>query len=273
MSAHIFTLFLDGPIPLGDEQFDDLADAMGAAGLLDTTFGIVDGVMSLECHREADTLEDAIFSVIAQVEGLGRGLTVKSVDQDPLVRATEIAERLDKSRQYINQLIKGERGPGSFPPPNRPEASPRRHRWRWLTVVQWLHDAGLIPNHLAQELLASEKTTGAVNAALSYRQYTDSLRVVKRVIYYTVIDGNNYDRELLELANCAVAGRDDGRISDADADKLFAAVKGRSEHTDVERATIQYIIDHYPLDPKAAEKLCSHPLGLTTPEERRRAVR
>ncbi len=69
--------------------------------------------------------------------------------------------------------------------------------------------------------------------------------------YYKVIDGNNYDRELLELADTAVAGKGDGRISMADADKLFAAVKDGNAYTDVEKATMKYIRDNYKFTPEA----------------------
>ena len=39
--------------------------------------------------------------------------------------------------------------------------------------------------------------------------------------YYKQIEGVKYDRELVEAADEAVAGRGDGRISRADAEKLL----------------------------------------------------
>ena len=63
--------------------------------------------------------------------------------------------------------------------------------------------------------------------------------------YYKTIDGVKYDRELLEAADTAVAGRGDGRISKADAATLLEQVKDGNSYTDVEKATVKYIRDNY----------------------------
>jgi len=63
--------------------------------------------------------------------------------------------------------------------------------------------------------------------------------------YYKVIDGKNYDRGMLEVADEAVAGKGDGRISLADAEKLLATVKDGNAYTDVEKATMRHIRDNY----------------------------
>ncbi|MBI2567239.1 MAG: hypothetical protein HYV63_09440 [Candidatus Schekmanbacteria bacterium] len=59
--------------------------------------------------------------------------------------------------------------------------------------------------------------------------------------YYKTIDGVRYDRELLEKAEVAVAGRGDGRISRADAEMLLAAVKDGDSYTEVEKVTVEYL--------------------------------
>ena len=63
--------------------------------------------------------------------------------------------------------------------------------------------------------------------------------------YYKVIDGHEYDRHMLEIADAAVAGQGDGRISKKDAEKLLTAVKDANNYTDVEKATMKYIRDNY----------------------------
>jgi len=63
--------------------------------------------------------------------------------------------------------------------------------------------------------------------------------------YYKTIDGEKYDGELLELADKAVAGVGDGRISLKDAETLLAAVKDGNSYTDIEKATMKYIRDNY----------------------------
>ena len=53
--------------------------------------------------------------------------------------------------------------------------------------------------------------------------------------YYKHIDGEQYDRELLDMAQeCAK----DGRISSDDAQKLWAAASDGKRVTDIEKRTI-----------------------------------
>ena len=63
--------------------------------------------------------------------------------------------------------------------------------------------------------------------------------------YYKTIDGKDYDREMLEIADEAVAGVGDGRISIEDAQKLLGAVKDANKYTDIEKATMKYIRENY----------------------------
>lgn len=71
--------------------------------------------------------------------------------------------------------------------------------------------------------------------------------------YYKEIDGKKYDRHILEVADEAVAGRGDGRISLDDAKKVLAAVKDGSAYTDIEKATMVYVRDNYKWTPEADE--------------------
>ena len=63
--------------------------------------------------------------------------------------------------------------------------------------------------------------------------------------YYKTIDGKDYDREMLEIADEAVAGVGDGRISIEDAQQLLGAVKDANKYTDIEKATMKYIRENY----------------------------
>ncbi|MCB1321844.1 MAG: OmpA family protein [Leptospiraceae bacterium] len=69
--------------------------------------------------------------------------------------------------------------------------------------------------------------------------------------YYKRIKGKNYDRELIELADQAVQGQGDGRISIQDARALLQAVQDADDYTDIEKATMHYIRDHYDFTPAA----------------------
>jgi hypothetical protein len=63
--------------------------------------------------------------------------------------------------------------------------------------------------------------------------------------YYQVIDGQNMDSHLLDLAKEAVAEAEDGRISQAQAKRLVDAVKGSGAFTETERFTVEYIRSNF----------------------------
>ena len=63
--------------------------------------------------------------------------------------------------------------------------------------------------------------------------------------YYKTIEGKKYDGELIELADKLTAGGGDGRISMADAEKVYEAVKDGNSYTDIEKDTVAYLRDNY----------------------------
>jgi hypothetical protein len=63
--------------------------------------------------------------------------------------------------------------------------------------------------------------------------------------YYKTIDGVKYDGELIELAEKLTSGGGDGRISQADAEQLLAAVKDGDSYTDIEKDTMAYVRDNF----------------------------
>ena len=67
MHKYDFTLILAASLELPD----DLADALFAAGCDDGTPGTCNGVFSIDFHREAATLEEAIRSAIEDVKTAG----------------------------------------------------------------------------------------------------------------------------------------------------------------------------------------------------------
>ena len=63
--------------------------------------------------------------------------------------------------------------------------------------------------------------------------------------YYKTINGKKFDGHLLELAEDAVKGAGDGRISKADAEMMIGAVKDGGIYTEVEKLTMEYIRDNF----------------------------
>ena len=67
MTKYEFTLILIEPLELTEEISDELFEA----GCDDGTPGTSNGVFSIDFHREANSLEEAIRSAIANVKSAG----------------------------------------------------------------------------------------------------------------------------------------------------------------------------------------------------------
>jgi len=67
MTKYDFTLILKGPL----ELTEDIADELFEAGCDDGTPGTCEGVFSVDFHREAASLEEAIRSAIGDVKRAG----------------------------------------------------------------------------------------------------------------------------------------------------------------------------------------------------------
>lgn len=64
-------------------------------------------------------------------------------------------------------------------------------------------------------------------------------------MYYVTINGQQYDRALLEMAGSLIEGQGDGRISKIELQMLFEKTGDANKITDIEKNTLKYIIDHY----------------------------
>ena len=80
MSKYEFTLVLAQP----DELTEDLAEALFAAGCDDGSPASCNGIVSIDFHRESDSLENAIWSAIAQVNQAGCVAARVELDAAPL---------------------------------------------------------------------------------------------------------------------------------------------------------------------------------------------
>ena len=67
----------------------------------------------------------------------------------------------------------------------------------------------------------------------------------KKVSYYKQIKGKRYKASTLKIAEKAVEGKGDGRISKKDAEKIFENIADGNTYTQVEKETVHYIRDNY----------------------------
>jgi len=69
---------------------------------------------------------------------------------------------------------------------------------------------------------------------------------------YVSIDGNKYEKELLELAKAHTTGRGEGKISKDEAADLLKSANDGQGVTDTERATLKYIRANFEFTDAAA---------------------
>jgi hypothetical protein len=157
MNTYNVTLVVAG---VGEEHLDDVYKATDGAAHVEvcdrwtSTVGL---------DIEADTFADAVLQAIDQIEQVP-GLTVVRVEPDQLVWASEIADRIGRTRQSIDLLVKGQRGPGGFPSPV--SGNVRNPLWRWTDVEAWF--AAYEHREIDTERPA---VIGAINGALEARHH------------------------------------------------------------------------------------------------------
>ena len=83
----------------------------------------------------------------------------------------------------------------------------------------------------------------------------ENLRKYIKSSYYKMIDGVNYDRSLLLLADNLVKGQGDGRISENDMKKLVTSALDGNRITECEKKTLKFISKQYNTTDNAKEYL------------------
>ena len=69
---------------------------------------------------------------------------------------------------------------------------------------------------------------------------------------YVSIDGEKYEKELLELAKQHTTGAGEGKLSKDEVADLFKSAKDGQGVTDTEKKTLAYIRDHFEFTDAAA---------------------
>jgi hypothetical protein len=168
-----FSLVINGV----SELTGKVEDAFFEAGCDDATLSIRRGHLYAEFSRNAPSMKDAILSAIRDIRRAKIGASVLCVDECNLVTQAEIARRIKRTRQMVNQYISGDRGPGDFPAPEH-HLGDGAPLWRWSSVSAWLADNDIIrrEDNLNAEVVA------AVNTSLEHaRQKQRNPELVKEI--------------------------------------------------------------------------------------------
>ena len=114
----------------------------------------------LAARPQPDARAEAIEAAIP-------GARVVHLEPDDLVTMAEIAHRTGRTRESVRLLVKGERGPGGFPPPAT-HFKTRNTMWEWQEVAAWFAET------LDEKPLVADSTESgfivAFNAGLRLRR-------------------------------------------------------------------------------------------------------
>ncbi|MEM7181574.1 MAG: OmpA family protein [Spirochaetota bacterium] len=88
--------------------------------------------------------------------------------------------------------------------------------------------------------------------------------------YYKTIKGKKYDRELLELAEERSKSHTSGKLTINDSKELIESALDGNIYTEIEQATILYILENFPFTPAAKDKLqILHKQNTTSPAKKK----
>lgn len=159
LEAYTVALLVEGvdldDVPTIDALFDLIPSAVPSS---------VDGIVTITARIGGATGDAAALLLAEQVESVAPSARAIRVDQD-FVAISDIAERLERTRESVRLLVEGKRGPGSFPSPAGTVGDGIRV-WPWAVVVDWVHKALSAP----LEHVISPEEAAIADACLAQRR-------------------------------------------------------------------------------------------------------
>ena len=160
---------------LGDQHAACADRLYGVCG--DAMLGRQGGHDFVDFVRESADFEEALTSAITDLRQVG--MKPVRIRLDEYVNASDIAARLGRSRQSVNQLIRGQRGPGGFPAAAHC-SSGNIASYAWTDVVDWLDEHGY-DSPVAPAERAMFNTASSLNALLQLQRSGQSIAATKRL--------------------------------------------------------------------------------------------
>lgn len=153
---------------------DSLEDAIHESGCDDAALSFRNGIGYLNFDRSTENLDSAILTAIGELERARVPIFVIRIEPSDLVTASEIARRLNRSRQSVQQLITGARSDGDFPIPIA-GITTKTMIWSWKEVVEWfkIKDKGIEPS-----MLIDAKVIKLLNDALRFRHHPNKIQQI-----------------------------------------------------------------------------------------------
>jgi len=161
-TVYNFVLVLSGI----SEPDSRLEDGLFEAGCDDATLAFRHGIPYLEFDRKAESFEEAVLSAVQTAERADPRIKAVRIEPGDLVNASEIARRVQCTREYIRLLAQGKRGEGEFPTPHSGITS-KTLIWSWAEVVRWLFEHNVIED---RTVLDAAEIVRDINDALDVRE-------------------------------------------------------------------------------------------------------
>lgn len=157
MTTFEFTIIATGL----DPEADDFESRFYDGACDDASVSFQKGHVLLDFAREADTLEQAIASAVADAQDAG--VIVERVEPDPLVSLADIASRAEMTRSAMTNYVKGHRRDG-FPPP-RLRVTTSSPLWDWADVAIWLYRRDRVAEDVARRAVVVSAANDALDCS------------------------------------------------------------------------------------------------------------
>lgn len=141
-----------------DPHADDFEARFYDAGCDDALVAFQRGHIIVDFAREAESVEEAISSAVADVRKTGA--RVDRVEPDPLVSLSDIAKRANISRAAVSHYTKGDRRT-DFPAPVA-RVTTDSPLWDWAEVSGWLVQQGALATEVWTQALFVRQTNARI---------------------------------------------------------------------------------------------------------------
>lgn len=126
-----------------DTISSELEDSLFEAGCDDALIACRNSIVYLVFDRIASSFADAISSAILNIRSSKLKIGISHIEPSDIVSLSEIARRVERTRESIRLLAKGDRGDGSFPLPIS-GVDDSKQLWSWIEVANWFLEKDML---------------------------------------------------------------------------------------------------------------------------------
>ncbi len=161
----------------------ELEDSLYEAGCSDALIASRDGVVYLVFDRRASSFEGAVLSAVDDIHSSKLEIAISHIEPSDIVSLSEIARRLDRTRESIRLLAKGDRGDGTFPSPIS-GVEETTQLWSWVEVAKWFFNHSIVNSSVLEKAIL----TKIINSKLSSLDQYDKSNICTTVLSRCILE-------------------------------------------------------------------------------------